>query len=94
MGGHAGSFPVTLAAAFTAVGFEIAPVVKLDPDPHRALQQALFLVGVQANRLRNEVGTGHGRPVASLKTNALTPAEGRLVSRATALVAGALLDRL
>ncbi|POH59639.1 hypothetical protein C3B59_17245 [Cryobacterium zongtaii] len=94
VGGQAGSFPVTLAGAFTAVGFAIAPPVKFDSDPHRGVQQALFLLGLQVNRLRNEVGTGHGRPDKSSKTPDLTPPEARLVARATALVAGALLDKL
>lgn len=92
--GRGASFPVTLAGAFTANGMSIAPVVKLDDDPHRAVQQALFLLGVEVNRLRNEVGTGHGRPTPSSRTAMPTAAEARLIARATALVAGALLDAL
>lgn len=94
VGGHAGSFPVTLAGAFTALGLEVAPQVQLHSDPHRQVQQCLFLLGVAVNRLRNEAGTGHGRPSQPRKTQPLTPAEGRLVARATALIAGALLDDL
>lgn len=94
VGGHAGSFPVTLANAFTAVGLAVPGHIALDPDPHRAVQQCLFLLGTSVNRLRNDAGTGHGRPGPPRKTSALTPAEGRLVARATALLAGALLDKL
>lgn len=90
--GHAGSFPVTLAGAFTAVGFAVPPQVQLDNDPHRQVQQCLFLLGTAVNRLRNQAGTGHGRP--SQPGSAMRPAEARLVARATALIAGALLDEL
>ncbi len=90
--GHAGSFPVTLAGAFTAVGFAVPPQVRLDNDPHRQVQQCLFLLGTAVNRLRNEAGTGHGRP--SHPGSVVRPAEARLVARATALIAGALLDEL
>lgn len=94
VGGNAGSFPVTLASAFVAVGLAVPGDVKLDPDPHRAVQKCLFLLGKEVNRLRNEAGTGHGKPHGPTKTAALTPAEARLVARATALLAGALLDSL
>lgn len=92
--GRGSHFPFTLAQAFTACGMAVAPTVKLDDDPHRAVQQALFLLGVEVNRLRNEIGTGHGRPEASERTAALNAAEGRLAARATALIAGALLDEI
>jgi hypothetical protein len=90
------NFPMTLAAAFDALGLSI-PTVTLsgfDQDPHRAVHQCLFLLATAVNRLRNDAGTGHGRPGPPHKTSALTPAEARLVARATALVAGALLDKL
>lgn len=90
------NFPMTLAAAFDAVDLAI-PTVTLsdfDQDPHRAVHQCLFLLATAVNRLRNDAGTGHGRPDPPRKTSALTPAEGRLVARATALVAGAVLDKL
>jgi hypothetical protein len=76
--GHAGSFPVTLAGAFTAVGFAIPPQVQLDSDPHRQVQQCLFLLGAAVNRLRNQAGTGHGRP--SQPGSVLRPSEARLVA--------------
>jgi hypothetical protein len=94
VGGHAGSFPVTLAQAFTAVGFALPPQVQLDSDPHRQVQQCLFMLGAAVNQLRNDAGTGHGRPGEPRSTRALTPAEARLVARATALIAGALIDEL
>ena len=90
-----GNFPVTLTSAFTAIGMATpTELPKLDPDPHRAVHQCLFLLATAVNRLRNDAGTGHGRPDPPRKTSALTPAEGRLVARATALVAGAVLDKL
>ena len=97
-GGYSESqnFPMTLAAAFDAVGLAI-PTVTLadfDQDPHRAVHQCLMLLATAVNRLRNDAGTGHGRPGPPRKTAALSPAEARLVARATALVAGALLDKL
>ncbi|MCA2243358.1 MULTISPECIES: abortive infection family protein [Mycobacteriaceae] len=93
-GGNKGSFPVTLANAFTALGLAVGPDVKLDDDPHRAVQQCLFLLGTAVNRLRNEAGTGHGKPGPPTKTAPLTPAEARLVARTTALLAAAMLDVL
>lgn len=89
------NFPVTLTSAFTAIGMATpTELPKLDPDPHRAVDQCLFLLATAVNRLRNDAGTGHGKPDPPRKTAALSPAEARLVARATALVAGALLDKL
>lgn len=89
------NFPVTLTSAFTAIGMATpTELPKLDPDPHRAVHQCLFLLATAVNRLRNDAGTGHGKPDPPRKTAALSPAEARLVARATALVAGALLDKL
>lgn len=91
------NFPTTLANAFIALNLSPAdPKLgqTLDRDPHRAVQQCLYQLGCAVNRLRNEVGTGHGHPSPSRKTNPLTPAEARLVARASALVAGMLLDSL
>lgn len=93
-GGHAGSFPVTLANAFTTLGFSVPGSVQLNSDPHQAVRECLFLLGTAVNRLRNDAGAGHGRPGPPRKTQPLTPAEARLVARATALLAGALLDEL
>jgi hypothetical protein len=94
--GHAGSFPVTLAQAFNVLGLEVPPDLQreLSADPHREVQQCRFLLGVAVNRLRNDVGTGHGRPDGPRRTVPLSPAEGRLVARTAALVAGLLLEEL
>lgn len=94
IGGSAGNFPMTLAGAFSTLGFAVPGQITLDPDPHRAVQQCLFLLGKEINRLRNEAGTGHGKPGPPTSTTALTAAEARLVARATALLAGAMLDAL
>lgn len=94
---QAGHFPYTLAQAFYQLNLEPAPpqtATTLDADPHKAVQQCLYQLACAVNRLRNEVGTGHGRPSPSQRTAALNTAEARLVSRATALVAGMLLDSL
>lgn len=94
VGGHTGSFPATLARAFAAIGLEVAPDLssQLDPDPRRQVHQCLFLLGLAVNRLRNDAGTGHGRPDAPRKSTPLTTGESRLIARSTALLAGMLLD--
>ncbi len=60
-------FPGTLLSAYTVLGISPPPAQLvhgngLDPDPVRQLQQAVFLLAVAVNRLRNAQGTGHGRP--------------------------------
>jgi len=89
------NFPTTLAQAFMALSLEPAPpglAKLLDSDPHKAVQQCLYQLACAVNRLRNDMGTGHGRPGTTPATPTLSGAEGRLVARATALVAGLLLD--
>lgn len=97
-GGYSESqnFPMALAAAFAAVDLAVPTVTlsNFDQDPHRAVHQCLFLLATAVNRLRNAAGTGHGRPGPPRRTTELSAAEARLVARATALVAGALLDKL
>ena len=93
-GGPGSNFPYTVTQAFTILGLETPPAIQLHPDPHRAVQQCLLQLAIEVNRLRNDAGTGHGRPSGPRRTAPLTPAEGRLVARATALVAGAMLDLL
>lgn len=92
--GRVSNFPYTLTQAFTLLGLETPPTLQLNADPHRAVQQCLFQLAIEVNRLRNDAGTGHGRPSEPRRTASLSPAEGRLVARATALVAGAMLDLL
>lgn len=92
--GRGSNFPFTLTQAFTVLGYDVPQKVELHSDPHRAVQQALFLLAIAANRLRNDAGTGHGRPSGPQNTAPLSPSEARIVARATALVAGAMLDRL
>ena len=92
--GRAATFPFILAQAFTVIGLSVPSTSDLDPDPHRAVQQSLFQLAIAVNRLRNDAGTGHGRPSGPRKTDPLMPEEARLVARATALIAGAMLDAL
>lgn len=94
VGGRQGSYPATLARAFSALDLLVAPDLSqhLDRDPHKQVQQCLFMLGLAVNRLRNDSGTGHGRPDQPRRTAAISPAEARVVARATALVAGMLLD--
>lgn len=92
--GPKGSFPATLANAFSALGLEVAPDLSghLNRDPRLQVQQCMFLLGLAVNRLRNDAGTGHGRPDEPRRSTHLSTAESRLVARATALLAGLLLD--
>lgn len=92
--GQGSNFPFTLSQAFSLIGWSVPPAPTAVPDPRQGVEQALFQLATAVNRLRNEVGTGHGRPSASSATRPLSPSEARLVARATALVAGALLDSL
>jgi hypothetical protein len=91
VGGDAGGFPSTLWSAFSALGLS-APgkVTGLSKDATTQVDECLFLLAVAVNRLRNEQGTGHGRPhPPNVET-----ARARAVARATALIAGTMLDAL
>lgn len=88
------NFPVTLAAAFTALGWSVPGKVHLAGDPHQQFQQCLYLLALATNHLRNDAGTGHGRPGSPRRTPPLTAAQSRTVARATALTAGEMLDAL
>ena len=92
--GRASSFPQTLAEAFSALDLEIGPDLssQLNSDPRLQVHQCIFLLGVAVNRLRNDAGTGHGRPNGPTRSTPVSVAETRLVARATALLAGFLLD--
>ncbi len=84
-----GNFPTSLGQAYAVLGLSPS-TVQLDPDPSRALQQALFLLACAVNRLRNAKGDGHGRPEAS----ATSSLDARLSSQAAGLVAELLLATL
>lgn len=92
--GQNSAFPVTMAQAFSALDLTIAPDLtnSLDPDPRRRVHQALFLLATAVNQLRNDAGTGHGRPTAPRKSSPLSAADSRLVTRAIAVLSGYLLD--
>ncbi|MDQ4142341.1 MAG: abortive infection family protein [Actinomycetota bacterium] len=87
------NFPTLLGQAFVAVGLE-AQRPKCDPGgitgARTALSVSLYELGCAVNRLRNKVGTGHGRPFLP----DLTDAEVRAATEAAGLVAGRLLDAL
>ena len=85
--------PTTLFNAFDRLGLATPPpnfAEALDRDPSRAVEQALWLLGVAANRLRNAEGVGHGRPF-SPKVN---PVRARVVARSMGVVSQLLLDAL
>ncbi len=54
------------------------------------MQQSLWLLGCAVNRLRNEEGTGHGRPF--LPT--ITDREARLAIQAMGVASQLLLDAM
>jgi hypothetical protein len=62
----------------------------LKGDAWSNIEQAAFLLACAVNRYRNEEGTGHGRPHASLAT----AEQARLAAEASALVSELLLDAL
>jgi hypothetical protein len=87
------SFPATIYQAFERLGLSPAPPSlsdRLDTDARSALQQAVYLLALAVNRLRNEQGTGHGRPVPT----DLMKDDSRIVCHATALVCELLLAAL
>jgi hypothetical protein len=88
-------FPGTLYQAFYLLGLPAASKAQIDalyaePDPATRFAQALYLVAIAANALRNAEGAGHGRPwpstVGDLTAGAL--------AEAMASVAAILLDNL
>jgi hypothetical protein len=86
------NFDATLYQAFDRLSLATPhpDVLKaLDQDPEKAFEQVMWLLGVTAKRIRNEMGTGHGRP----STSPTLPRLGRITSQAGALVARLLLDR-
>jgi hypothetical protein len=87
------NFAATLYQAFDRLNLA-APgpdaLSALDSEPSRAVEQSLWLLGCAVNRLRNEQGTGHGRPFpATVKDE-----EARLAIQAMGLISQLLLDAL
>jgi hypothetical protein len=85
-------FPGTLLSAYTVLGLSAPPGALiqgqvLDADPVGQLQQAVFLLGLAVNRLRNADGTGHGRPYLP----SVTERQAELASQAIALATELLL---
>lgn len=94
-----GSYPtsesvqMTLFHAFDRLGLttpSLNLVDQLDSDPRRALHQSVYMLGVVVNRLRNQKGTGHGRP----RVSDASDADSQLASLATAIASQLLLDAL
>lgn len=84
--------PATLMQAYTALGLTPPPGQLLtgevlDPNPAAQLEQAVFLLAVAVNRLRNAQGTGHGRPFPST----VTDRQAELATQAIALASELLL---
>jgi len=89
--GRDGSFPMTVNRAFQVLDMAVRmPGANPHKDPAKAVQETLFELAIQINRLRNQTGTGHGRP----QIPSLSVADARLAARATALIASAMLDRM
>ncbi len=82
--------------AFQALGVSVdgARIMEarkqLSKDPPGLLNEALCLLGVVLNTLRNAEGTGHGRPFLP----SLDEATARAATEAVGLLAGVLLERL
>lgn len=87
-------FALTLYSAFSEVGLHTATSPDagkgLSDDPTERVDQCLFLLAEAINKLRNQQGTGHGRP----HEPSIEWARARAVARGSAVVAGAMLDAL
>jgi hypothetical protein len=94
---YAGSdFPGVLYHAFEAVDLptpEIAAMEQfrrtLSSDPGERVQQVLYLLGCEINKLRNAQGAGHGHAYPAT----ITDLEARTATQAMALVSELLLAR-
>ena len=90
-------FQGTLHNAFAAIGMTpVAPsewqeiLKQLDSNPAQRLQQCVYLTALAANKLRQEEGTGHGRPHEAK----ISKHDARMAAEVAALTSGAMLDRL
>ena len=88
-------FPGTLYHAFYAAGLEPpAPRLvdainrEMDPDPRKGFVQSLYILGCAVNRLRNDQGSGHGRPFPAT----VTDPEARAAVEAMGLISELLLN--
>jgi len=87
-------FPGILFHAFTSVDLPVPSgrIINVahtssTRNPRAAVVQALYLLGVQVNRLRNAEGTGHGRPFSP----SVTDKEASVAAQAMALISELLL---
>lgn len=89
-------FAGTLFQAYMAVGLkpltphelkELREII--DTDPQRQLEQALYLLAIAINALRNAEGTGHGRPFLPK----VTREEAKAAVESMAVISGFLLSK-
>jgi hypothetical protein len=89
-----GNFQMTLFQAFEMLHLKTPSldlIQKLDnTDPVRGVQEALCLLGMAVNRLRNAEGTGHGRPFLP----SLIEADAKLATQAMGIVSEYLMQKL
>jgi hypothetical protein len=89
-----GNFPATLFQAFERLGLACPgqPMINgLDnQNPKKAVEQAICLLGMAVNRLRNAEGTGHGRPYLT----SVSDEEAHLATQAMGIVSQFLLNKL
>lgn len=86
-------FASTLYLAYDRLGLLQPPqacVEALDPNPWLAIEQALWLLGIAVNRLRNAEGTGHGRPFPT----SISGDQSRVAVESIGVVSQLLLDAL
>jgi hypothetical protein len=62
------NFPTVVGQAFVALGLVTDPELATTAQEH--IDASLYLLACGANRLRNQDGTGHGRPFPASVTNA------------------------
>jgi hypothetical protein len=87
------NFPTLLAQAFLALGLAVPdpnkPARAKEPD-QRAMERAMYELACAVNRLRNQQGTGHGRPFAAT----VSDTEARAAVEAIGVISEFLLGKL
>lgn len=89
-------FPGTVFQAFNSLGYsgvtgkEFDLRKELSSDRIERFHQCLYLLAVVVNDLRNDQGTGHGRPFPAT----VSAREARAATQAMGLVSGLLLESL